>query len=117
MYLIGQGNVLAQNGYFSSFISDSGSVVFWFVLYSLLTLVVIYRGGQNGIEKVSSVMMHVLVILAIIIAIYCMSRPGALAGVAAWDRCFILYQSPWEFLLRLDYICEKIPVWKQAPCR
>lgn len=80
-YLIGNGHILAEDGYFSSFISNGGSVIFWFCLYSFLTLLVIYRGVQNGIEKVSKIMMPVLVVLAVLVAIYTMTRPGALAGV------------------------------------
>lgn len=36
---------------------------------------------QNGIERVSKFMMPVLVVLSVIIAIYSVTRPGALEGV------------------------------------
>lgn len=80
-YLIGKDAVLADPGYFSSFITNGTEVTFWFVLFSAMTLLVIFMGVQNGIEKVSKIMMPVLVILAVLVAIYSMTRPGALAGV------------------------------------
>ena len=42
---------------------------------------IIYAGVQNGIERVSKMMMPVLVVLSVVIAIYSVTRPGAIAGV------------------------------------
>ena len=36
---------------------------------------------RNGVERVSKVMMPVLVVLSVVIAVYSVTRPGALAGV------------------------------------
>ena len=36
---------------------------------------------QNGIERVSKIMMPILIVLSVIIAVYSVTRPGALAGV------------------------------------
>ena len=85
-YLIGyfQPNgaaTLASDGFFSSFISSGAGVELWFVVFSLVNLVVIYLGVQNGIERVSKFMMPILVVLSVIIAIYSMTRPGALEGI------------------------------------
>ena len=44
-------------------------------------LAVILLGVENGIERVSSIMMPVLVLLAVIICIYSITRPGAVEGV------------------------------------
>ena len=35
----------------------------------------------NGIERVSKIMMPILVVLSLVIAVYSVTRPGALAGV------------------------------------
>lgn len=79
-YVKGQSSTLAADGYFSSFISNGVSAELCFVVFSLLTILVIYAGVQNGVERVSKVMMPVLVVLSIIIAVYSITRPGALAG-------------------------------------
>lgn len=79
-YLRGDVSVLASDTYFSGFIGSSQAEP-WFQLFSLLTMLVIYMGVQNGIERVSTLMMPVLVVLAVIISVYAITRPGALSGV------------------------------------
>ena len=50
-------------------------------VFSLFTLGIIFAGVRNGVERVSKVMMPVLVVLSLVIAGYSVTRPGALAGV------------------------------------
>ena len=80
-YIKGNGSMLAADGYFSSFITDGLSTEICFIVFALFTLGIIYAGVRNGIERVSKFMMPVLVVLSVIIAIYSVSRPGALKGV------------------------------------
>lgn len=80
-YIRGNGGALAADGYFDGFISGGFSAEIWFLIFAVVTLVIIYAGVENGIERVSKLMMPVLVVLAIVIAGYSMSRPGALEGV------------------------------------
>lgn len=80
-YIAGHGSRLAEDHYFSDFISNGFSAELCFVIFSFLTLLIIYAGVRNGIERVSKFMMPVLVVLSILIAIYSVTRPGALAGV------------------------------------
>ena len=53
----------------------------WFVIYAALTSVVVLFGVEKGIEKVSKILMPVLVALSAFIAIYSMCMPGAMEGV------------------------------------
>ena len=80
-YVLGHGARLAEDGYFSTFIADGASTELCFIVFSLCTLAVIYAGVRNGVERVSKLMMPVLVVLSVIIAAYSVTRPGALAGV------------------------------------
>ena len=80
-YIRGNGTKLAEDGYFGSFISNGVSTELCFVIFCLITLAIIYAGVQNGIERVSKMMMPVLVVLSVVIAIYSVTRPGAIAGV------------------------------------
>lgn len=80
-YVTGQTQAVAADGYFSEFISDGVSTEIYFIIFALIVLVIIYAGVRNGIERVSKFMMPVLVILSLIITIYSVTRPGALAGV------------------------------------
>ena len=80
-YATGEAQDLAADGYFTDFISNGVSTELCFVIFVALTLAVIFAGVENGIERVSKIMMPILVVLSIIIAAYSITRPGALAGV------------------------------------
>ena len=80
-YIKGNSQGLATDGYFSTFISDGVSTEVCFLFFTLLTLMIIYAGVQNGVERVSKFMMPILVFLSVIIVIYSVTRPGALEGV------------------------------------
>ena len=80
-YLCGRGSNLAADGYFSGFITNGLQAELAFLLFSLFTLGIIFAGVRNGVERVSKVMMPVLVVLSLVIAGYSVTRPGALAGV------------------------------------
>ena len=81
-YLRGNAQGLAEDGYFSAFIADGASAEVCFLLFAFFTLGIIFAGVRNGVERVSRLMMPVLVVLSVIIAVYSVTRPGALAGVA-----------------------------------
>ena len=80
-YLTGHGSALASDGYFSGFISNGLLAEIAFLLFTFITLGIIFAGVRNGVERVSKVMMPVLVVLSVVIAVYSVTRPGALAGV------------------------------------
>ena len=80
-YVKGNSQKLAEDGYFSAFISDGSSTEICFLVFALLTLEIIFAGVRNGVERVSKFMMPILVFLSVLIAIYSVTRPGALAGV------------------------------------
>ena len=80
-YLSGQTQLVAQDGYFGAFISDGLSPEICFIVFSVIVIAIIYAGVQNGIERVSKFMMPILVVLSVIIAVYSVTRPGALEGV------------------------------------
>lgn len=79
-YLRGSTTALAEDDYFSNFIADNFSVV-WFLLFSLIVVTVLFAGVKQGIERVSKIMMPLLVLLAVFVSIYSITRPGALEGV------------------------------------
>ena len=80
-YLMGKAHLVAEDGYFSSFISNGGSSELCFLVFTAMTLAIIFAGVENGIERVSKIMMPILVVLSLIIAVYSVTRPGALEGV------------------------------------
>ena len=80
-YVKGNSSSLAQDGYFSEFISNGFSTEICFIIFCLITLIIIYAGVRNGIERVSKFMMPILIVLSLIISIYSVTRPGAMEGV------------------------------------
>ncbi len=80
-YIRGNGKMLAADGYFSEFISNGVSTELCFILFCLFTLTIIFAGVRNGIERVSKFMMPILIVLSVLIAVYSVTRPGAMEGV------------------------------------
>ena len=71
----------AADGYFDTFITQPVEPIGWFLLFLGLTALVVLFGVEKGVEKVSKVMMPILVVLTIFVAIYSMTLPGAMEGV------------------------------------
>ena len=80
-YIKGNGHALSADGYFSTFISNGVSTELCFIAFSLLTLIIVFAGVKNGIERVSKIMMPILVVLSCVITVYSVTRSGALEGV------------------------------------
>lgn len=80
-YIRGNANLVAQDGYFNSFITSSMEVEIWFLIFAALVFIVILAGVKNGVERVSKVMMPLLILLAACVAVYSITRPGAVEGI------------------------------------
>ena len=81
-FVMGDGVAMAQDQYFTEYISKTGEPIVWFALFILLTTVIVFFGVNKGIEKVSKIMMPILVILTIGIVIYTIATmDGAWEGV------------------------------------
>lgn len=80
-FVSGSALETANDAYFSGFISKIGEPVFWFLVFLGVTALIVLGGVEKGVEKVSKIMMPVLVVLSLVIAIYSVCMPGALAGV------------------------------------
>ena len=80
-YLRGNSETLAKDGYFTEFITSSGKVEFWFFVFAVLVFAVILAGVKNGVERVSRVMMPMMIVLAVVVAVYSVTRPGAVEGI------------------------------------
>ncbi len=69
------------DGFFDTFISSPSEPVGWFLIYLALTALVVLFGVEKGIEKVSKIMMPILVVLTVFIAVYSLFMPGAIDGL------------------------------------
>ncbi len=77
-----QGEVAANNtGYFDQFVSSTPQTTLFLVIFVLLTAGVVLMGVQKGIEKMSKIMMPVLILMTIGISVYSLTVEGALEGL------------------------------------
>ena len=82
------GGVQASAGdtYFTDFIGGTFQPIGWFLLFLALTAVVVLCGVEKGIEKVSKIMMPILVVLTIIISVYGLTLDGAMEGLVYYIK-------------------------------
>lgn len=80
-FLTGGGKAIAEDGQFGAFIGAADQTMICFLVFNLLTVGVIYMGVQKGIERISKIIMPVLLVLAIVISVYSCTRPGAVEGI------------------------------------
>lgn len=80
-YLSGHAAGAAEDGFFSGFIADSFVAELCFIAFVLAAFFVIIAGVKNGIEAVSKIVMPLLILLAVVTAVYSVTRPGAWEGV------------------------------------
>ena len=80
-FTFGYAGLAAQDGYFETFIAKPFEPIVWFFIFIGLTALIVLFGVEKGIEKVSKIMMPILVVLTLFVAIYAMFMPGAMDGV------------------------------------
>ena len=82
------GSVVATSSdtYFTDFITNPVEPLGWFFLFLALTAVVVWFGVEKGIEKVSKILMPILVGLSAVIAIYSVTIPGAVDGLVYYIK-------------------------------
>ncbi|HJJ84111.1 MAG TPA: sodium-dependent transporter [Methanocorpusculum sp.] len=81
LYLSGEGEAAAEAGFYSTYIASNFEPLLWLVLYIAVAAVIVYFGVQAGIERVCKIVMPIEVFLIAILAIDCLSLPGALDGL------------------------------------
>ncbi len=91
MFITGNGGEAANSQFaadsgtsltfFEHYISLLGQPTLFFVLYVLIGSVAVLLGVEKGIEKVSKILMPVLLVLIIIIAGYTLTMDGAMDGL------------------------------------
>ena len=68
-------------GFFSTFISAPWDPFICMVIFTLVVTAVILLGVKNGIEKSNLIMMPILFLMAVGLAVYIVTLPGAGAGI------------------------------------
>lgn len=87
VFVSGGAKAAANDSYFTDFIAKPAEPLVWFAVFIGITAVVVMLGVEKGVEKVSKLMMPILVILTLFIAVYTLFIPGAMEG-------FLYYITP-----------------------
>lgn len=93
-FISGEAHAAADDAYFSNFIGSPIEPLVWFFLFIALTSVIVLLGVEKGIEKVSKIMMPILAVLTVGIAVYVVTRPGAMDGVLYYVKPDFKHFSP-----------------------
>ncbi len=81
-FMTGSAGAMADSAYFDNYIATTGEPLLLFAIFIGVTAVVVLFGVEKGIEKVSKIMMPILIALTLFIAIYTIfSMDGAWDGV------------------------------------
>ncbi len=80
-FLTGGVSAAAEDNYFTGFISGVSEPIVWFLIFTAIAAAVVICGVEKGIEKVSKIMMPLLVILTVGISLYVLTIDGAIDGV------------------------------------
>ncbi|MBR3805760.1 MAG: sodium-dependent transporter [Clostridia bacterium] len=81
-FVSGDASNMAGDAYFGNYIGSVGEPLLWFALFIGATAVIVLFGVEKGIEKVSKILMPVLIALTLFIALYTIfSMDGAWDGV------------------------------------
>ena len=96
VYLTGQAQGAAQDDYFTSFITSPISPVIFALLFMGVTSFIVYNGVEGGIEKVSKIMMPILLVLVVVIAVYSLTlrRTDETGTVRTGLQGFLYYITP-----------------------
>ena len=71
----------AVSGVFDGLLSNPGKMVFWTEVVVVAGFIVCSFGLQNGLERISKVMMLALLVLIVVLAVHSLMLPGASEGM------------------------------------
>lgn len=81
VFASGEGIAAANAGYFGGFVSQIGQPIGWFLAFITITAVIVWFGVEKGVERVSKILMPILVLLSMFIAAYALTMDGAMEGL------------------------------------
>lgn len=80
-YITSGAAAMAEESAFTGFLASPAMVEVCFLVFAAMTMAVIFGGVENGIEKVSKIMMPILALLTLVVMGFSVTRPGAMEGV------------------------------------
>ena len=74
------GNI-PESGYFSEYTAQTAEPIIWLCIFLIINALIVISGVSKGIERVSSILLPLLLVFLFGIMIYSLSLPNAKAGV------------------------------------
>lgn len=81
VFITGGVKASAGDTYFTDFIGGTFEPIGWFLIFLAFTAIIVLCGVEKGIEKVSKIMMPILVVLTIVISVYGLTLKGSMEGL------------------------------------
>ncbi len=78
---IGSGNTAAMHARFDAFTSSDWRPLMWTIVFIIINFLIISRGVQKGIEKISNILMPLLFVILIAFCINSLFLPKAAEGI------------------------------------
>lgn len=82
VYAQGLAVPAAEDSFFTDFISSPVSPLIFFLIFMIISVLIIMLGVNKGIERISKLLMPLLLLLTFGIAIYTATLPGAFEGIS-----------------------------------
>lgn len=86
VYISNQGAAACAEDYFGNFIGSTGEPILCLAIFLFLTALVVILGVQKGIEKISKILMPLLILMSLGMAIYSLTIPGAIDGLVYYIK-------------------------------
>ncbi len=87
-FLVGTEGLISSNStpdmtasFFNTFITSTYGPLIFFLIFALVTVLIVSFGVKNGIEKMSKILMPALAILAVFLMIYVLCQDGSAKGL------------------------------------
>lgn len=86
-FIAGQTSAMAEDSFFGNYLGVTAEPLVWFLLFIGITALVVVFGVEKGIEKISKIMMPILIGLIIFISAYTiLTMDGAWEGVVYYIK-------------------------------
>lgn len=90
--------------FFSGFTSNTGSQIVYYIIFMAITVLIVVRGVQKGIESSCKVMMPLLVVCLLVIVVRSCTLQGAGAGIEFFLKPDFSKLTPGAFLAALGQV-------------
>ncbi|MDD6255030.1 MAG: sodium-dependent transporter [Eubacteriales bacterium] len=85
-FAVGSEKEAVSDSFFGSYIGSTAEPIIFLLIFLFLTALVVFFGVEKGIERVSTILMPVLLVLVVGLAIYICTLPGIGEGVSYYFK-------------------------------